>query len=61
MDSRHAISFMAALVLLWIHAALGFVNPNHAAIHFINILFAVLVISELTKTITQLIAYRVAA
>jgi len=52
---------LAALTLLWIHATLGFVNPNHAAIHFINVLFAVLVLAEIVKVITQLIAYRVAA
>jgi hypothetical protein len=52
---------LVALALLWTHAILGFVNPNHAAIHFINVLFAVLVLAELVKTATQLISYRVGA
>jgi hypothetical protein len=52
---------LAALALLWAHAVLGFVNPDHAAIHFINVLFAVLVLAELVKIVTQLVAYRVDA
>ena len=49
---------LGGLMLLWGHAVAGMINPNHAAIHFINVLFLVLVIAELAKTITQLIAYR---
>ena len=49
---------LGGLMLLWGHAVAGMINPNHAAIHFINVLFLVLVIAELVKTITQLIAYR---
>jgi hypothetical protein len=49
---------LAALALLWAHALLGFVNPNHATIHFINVLFAVLVLAELVKGTTQLVLYR---
>jgi hypothetical protein len=52
---------LVALALLWVHAMLGFINPNHAAIHFINVLFAVLVLAELIKTVTQLVSYRVGA
>jgi hypothetical protein len=52
---------LAALALLWVHAVLGFINPSHAAIHLINVLFAVLVLAELVKIVTQLIAYRVGA
>lgn len=49
---------VGGLALLWAHAVAGLINPNHAAIHFINALFAILVIAELVKTITQLIEYR---
>jgi hypothetical protein len=49
---------LLALTLLWVHAILGRINPNHAAIHFINVLFAMLVLAELVKVVTQLIAYR---
>jgi len=52
---------LAALTLLWAHAVAGLINPNHAAIHFINVLFAVLVLAELVKTITQLVSYRMDA
>ena len=52
---------LAALALLWVHATLGFIDPNHAAIHFINVLFAVLVLAEMIKTVTQLVSYRVGA
>ncbi len=56
-----ASGIIAAIALLWIHAMLGLIDPNHAAIHFINVLFAVLVLAEMVKTITQLISYRVEA
>ena len=49
---------LGGLMLLWGHAVAGMINPNHVAIHFINVLFLVLVVAELAKTITQLIAYR---
>jgi hypothetical protein len=52
---------LGALTLLWAHAVAGFIDPTHAAIHFINILFAVLVLAELVKTVTQLISYRMDA
>ena len=52
---------LSALTLLWAHAVAGLINPNHAAIHFINVLFAVLVLAELVKTITQLVSYRMDA
>ena len=52
---------LAALALLWAHAVAGLIDPNHAAIHFLNVLFAVLVLAELVKTITQLVSYRIGA
>jgi hypothetical protein len=52
---------LGALTLLWEHAIAGIIDPSHAAIHFINVLFAVLVLAELVKTVTQLISYRMDA
>ena len=43
---------------LWIHTTLGQINPAHMALHFLSVFFAVLMLAELVKTITQLIAYR---
>ena len=43
---------------LWVHSALGQLNPTHMALHFLSVFFAVLILAELAKTITQLIAYR---
>jgi hypothetical protein len=43
---------------LWLHTSLGQLNPNKLAIHFLNAFFAILVISEIVKTVSQLVAYR---
>ncbi len=43
---------------LWLHTALGQLNPAHMALHFLSVFFAVLILAELVKTATQLIAYR---
>jgi hypothetical protein len=43
---------------LWMHSALGQLNPAHMALHVLSVFFAVLMLAELVKTITQLIAYR---
>jgi hypothetical protein len=44
--------------MLWVHSALGQLNPNHMALHFLSVFFAVLILAELVKTVTQLLAYR---
>jgi hypothetical protein len=44
--------------MLWVHNAMGQVNPSHMALHFLSVFFAVLILAELVKTIAQLIAYR---
>ena len=44
--------------MLWVHSALGQLNPGHMALHFLSVFFAVLIFAELAKTIAQLIAYR---
>jgi hypothetical protein len=43
---------------LWLHAALGQLNPNHMALHFLSVFFAVLMIAEIVKTVAQIAAYR---
>jgi len=43
---------------LWLHSALGQINPGHMALHFLSMFFAVLMLAEIVKTVTQLIAYR---
>jgi hypothetical protein len=44
--------------MLWVHAVKGLVNPNHMGLHFLSVFLGMVVISELVKIITQLIAYR---
>ena len=49
------------LGLLWLHTAAGdfhLENQHSIGIHFINVFFAMLVIADITKTATQIIAYR---
>jgi uncharacterized membrane protein len=53
------IGFMTVgVAALWLHTALGQLNPAHLALHFLSVFFAVLMLAELVKTATQLIAYR---
>ena len=49
---------LIALILAWPDALFGFIDPSHAPIHFINVLFAVVALAEIVKVITQLIVYR---
>ena len=46
------------MAALWIHTTLGQINPAHMSIHFLSVFFAVIMIAELVKTISQLFAYR---
>ena len=46
------------MAALWLHTSLGQINPAHMALHFVSVFFAVLILAELVKTITQLVAYR---
>ena len=45
---------------LWIHAALGQIHLDSRmmGLHFLSVFFGALVISDITKTVTQLVAYR---
>jgi hydrogenase-4 membrane subunit HyfE len=49
---------LLGMAMLWVHASLGQINPAHMALHFLSVFFAVLMLAEVVKTITQLIAYR---
>jgi hypothetical protein len=48
------------LGMLWFHAAAGQLplNSGMIALHFLNVFFGMLVISDITKTATQVVAYR---
>ena len=46
------------MAMRWVHTLLGQINPSHLALHFLSVFFAVLILAEIVKTITQLIAYR---
>jgi hypothetical protein len=50
--------FVLGLGMLWVHTALGQVNPTKLALHFLNVFFMILVLAEIVKTVTQLVAYR---
>ncbi len=48
------------LGMLWFHATLGQLNLDHRmwGLHFLSVFFGMLVISDIVKTIAQIIAYR---
>lgn len=49
---------LAGMGMLWVHAVMNLVNPNHMGLHFLSVFLGMVVISELVKIITQLFAYR---
>ena len=49
---------LAGMGLLWAHAVRGRINPNHMGLHFLSVFLGMIVISELIKIVTQLVAYR---
>src|SRR6185437_2650349 len=58
------LTFVSLMVIglgmLWLHTAAGdFHVENHRSmgIHFLNVFFAILVLADITKTATQIIAY----
>lgn len=54
-------SLMAlGLAALWFHSARGDFHPerHNMGLHFISVFFGILVIADITKTVSQLIAYR---
>jgi hypothetical protein len=55
-----ALLMVVGLGLLWFHAAMGRL-PLHnpwIGIHFLNVFFGMLVISDIVKTLTQIVSYR---
>src|ERR1700739_1980667 len=48
------------LGLLWFHAAFGDLHLDHrmVGLHFLSVFFGMLVIADITKTATQILAYR---
>jgi hypothetical protein len=49
---------MVGMALLWVQTLRGEINPAHMAMHFLSVFFAVLMLAEIVKTVTQLAAYR---
>jgi hypothetical protein len=56
------VTVVGAMVLgmaaLWLHSAAGELPLGHMALHFLSVFFAVLMLAEIVKTVTQIIAYR---
>ena len=49
------------LGMLWFHSLAGHNFPIHegfVGLHFLNVFFGMLVISDIVKTVTQIVAYR---
>ena len=47
--------------LLWLHAAAGRLPAeNRMGLHFLSVFLGMLVISDITKTVTQIVSYRMA-
>jgi hypothetical protein len=48
------------LGMLWFHATLHpeNLNANHMGLHFLSAFFGMLVIADIVKTVTQIVAYR---
>lgn len=44
--------------MLWLHTVNGMMNPNHMGLHFLSVFLGMVVISELVKIVSQLVAYR---
>jgi len=56
------VTLVSAVVLgyaaLWLHTSLGQLEPTRMALHFLNAFFFMLVLAEVVKTVSQLVAYR---
>ncbi len=48
------------LAMLWVHTSLGQLHLDNPKIglHFLSVFFGILVIADITKTATQIVAYR---
>ena len=49
---------LVGMGMLWVHAVMGLIQPNHMGLHFLSVFLGMVVISELVKIVTQLLAYR---
>ncbi len=49
---------VVGLGALWLHASLGPLPVNHMGLHFLFVFFGMLVLSDITKTAAQIVAYR---
>jgi drug/metabolite transporter (DMT)-like permease len=51
---------LLGFAMLWFHATIGNLpfDPGQMGLHFLSVFFGVLVIADMTKTITQIAAYR---
>ena len=51
---------VVGLCMLWFHVTMGRLplENGRMALHFLNVFFGMLVISDITKTATQIVAYR---
>ena len=60
---RNAYVALVSMILLgmgmlWLHTVNGMMNPNHMGLHFLSVFLGMVVISELVKIVSQLVAYR---
>lgn len=55
-----AFLMVLGLSLLWFHATVGHLNldSRRIGLHFLNVFFGMLVISDITKTVAQIVSYR---
>jgi EamA domain-containing membrane protein RarD len=51
---------VAGLALLWFHAKAGRfpIHEGFVGLHFLSVFFGMLVIADITKTVTQIVSYR---
>lgn len=49
---------LAGMGLLWVHSTAGTLQPNHMGLHFLSVFLGMVVISEIVKIVSQLVAYR---
>ncbi len=55
-----ATLMVVGLGLLWLHAAAGrlSIESRMMGLHFLSVFFGMLVIADITKTVTQIVSYR---
>ncbi len=49
---------LTGMGMLWVHSANGLLNPNHMGLHFLSVFLGMVVLSEVVKIVSQLVAYR---